>query len=165
MFNIVTNQKVVDEIKKCKYFKMNLGMVATVEKSGERVYNEKDKFSHFYNTQYKTTIYMKGNVGDIVFYLDHYIKEDVLAVYYNTEEFIFNFDQKMITEKGVEFYLGHIIKTLETEHEERLKAAEEKKIETKKPANPGAVINNPGAVSFDDLKAYLQEKNKNKYTT
>lgn len=165
MFNIVTNQKVVDEIKKCKYFKMNLGMVATVEKSGERVYNEKDKFSHFYNTQYKTTIYMKGNVGDIVFYLDHYIKEDVLAVYYNTEEFIFNFDQKMIAEKGVEFYLGHIIKTLETEHEERLKAAEEKKIETKKPANPNAVINNPGAVSFDDLKAYLQEKNKNKYTT
>lgn len=165
MFNIVTNQKVVDEIKRCKYFKMNLGMVATVEKSGERVYNEKDKFSHFYNTQYKTTIYMKGNVGDIVFYLDHYIKEDVLAVYYNTEEFIFNFDQKMISEKGVEFYLGHIIKTLETEHEERLKAAEEKKIETKKPANPSVVINNPGAVSFDDLKAYLQEKNKNKYTT
>ena len=49
-----------------------------------------------------------------MFYTDLYIQQDLLAVYLNTEEFIFEFDERMVKEKGPDFYLGHILKELET---------------------------------------------------
>jgi len=162
-YSIVTNQKVNNYFKKSRYYRQNLGLVATVEKNGDRIYNERDKFAHFYNTQYKTTIYGQGNVGDLMFYTDLYIQQDLLAVYLNTEEFIFEFDERMVKEKGPDFYLGHILKELETKHEERVKSSEEKKIETQKPADAESVFKNPGAVSYDDIQAYLKKKQSERY--
>jgi len=164
MYNIVLKPSLVNELKKSRYFKSNLGLVSTIEKNGSRVYNDKDKFSYFYNTRYKTTIYMQGNIGDILFYIDYYIHDDLMAVYYNTEEFIFNFDFQMIKEKGIDFYLGHVLKTLETQYEERIKKAEESKIEIKKEGNADLLKVNPGNVTYEDLKAYLDKKNKNRYS-
>lgn len=166
-YNIVTNLKVINEVKKCRYFKVNLGLSATLESknSDDRILNDKDKFAHFYNTQYKTTIYGQGNIGDIRFYVDHYIKNEDLAVYYNMEEFIFNFDKQMVRDKGIEFYLGHLLKSIETEHEERIKSAEEKKIEAeKRKADPSLLAKSPGSVTYDDIKAYMEAKNRARYT-
>ena len=110
-YNVVTNSLIVNEVKKCRYFRTNLGLVTTIDKSGNRVFNEKDKFSYFYNTQYRTTIYAQGNVGDIKFYTDHFIKDPMMVVYYgdNNEEFIFDVDLKFLSDKGIDFYLGHIL--------------------------------------------------------
>jgi hypothetical protein len=92
--NVVSSVQTAQYFKTSKFFRQNLGLVATVDKNGRRVLNEKDKFSFFYNNQYRTTIYAQGNVGDIKFYGDHYIKDETFAVYYgeNFEEFIFKFD-------------------------------------------------------------------------
>ncbi len=166
-YNIVTNLKVILEIKKCRYFKVNLGLSSTMEakNSDERILNDRDKFSYYYNTQYKTTILGQGNIGDIKFYVDHYIKEDVMAVYYNTEEFIFDFDKNMVKDKGIEHYLGYILKKVEAEQEERMKITEEKKIEVdQRIANPTLISNNPGAVTYADIKAYIDQKNKERYS-
>lgn len=163
-YSIVTNQKINNYFKKSRYYRQNLGLVATVEKNGDRIYNERDKFAHFYNNQYKTTIYGQGNVGDLMFYTDLYIHQDLLAVYLNTEEFIFEFDEKLIKEKGPDFYLGHILKELETKHEERVKLAEENKIETQKVADAESVFKNPGSVSYSDLQAYLKKKQSERYS-
>ena len=164
MYNIVTKSSIINEIKKSRYFRQSLGLVTTVEHNGQRKYNEKDKFSFFYNTTYKTNINMQGNLGDIIIYLDYYIHEEVLALYYNQEEFIFQYDKKMVKDKGIDFYLGHILKTVETQYEERIKDAEGKKIEVKKEGNAETLKVNPGMVTYDDLKAYLAEKNKNRYS-
>jgi hypothetical protein len=163
MYNIVTRQSLINEIKKSRYWRQSLGLVTTMEHNGQRRYNEKDKFSHFYNSQYKANILMQGNIGNIIIYLDYYINEDVMALYYNQEEFIFNFDFKMVKEKGIDFYLGHLLKVIETEYEDRIKKAEEKKLEPKKEANPESIKLNPGMVTYDDVKAYLENKNKNRY--
>ena len=57
-YNIVTNFKIINEFKKrSRYFKINLGIVNTVDKNGNRVLNDKDNFANFYNTSYKATIY------------------------------------------------------------------------------------------------------------
>ena len=40
-YNIVTNSVVVYEVKKCRYFKTNLGIAATVDKGGNRQFNDK----------------------------------------------------------------------------------------------------------------------------
>lgn len=164
-YNISTSTQVMQEIKKCRYFRVNLGLAATVDKNGQRLFNDADKFAHFYNTQYRTTIYAQGNVGDIRFYVDHFIKEPLLAVYVGptNEEFIFDVDFTLIKEKGIDFYLGHILKQVEEQHEERVKNNEEKKLEPKKKGNSEMVTFNPGAVTYEDLKAYLDKKASDRY--
>jgi hypothetical protein len=163
-YSVVTNQKIISHIKNSRYFKRNLGIVSTVEgANSERVYNDRDKFAYFYNTQYKTTIYGQGNVGDIMFYMDYYIRQDVLAVYLNNEEFIFEFDEGMMKEKGADFYIGHILKEVELKYEERFKEAEPTP-DLVKEANPDLVMQNPGSVSYADLQAYLKKKQAERYS-
>lgn len=165
-YSIVTNSVVMAEIKKCRYFKVSLGLASTmIDKSGRRIANEMDKFAFFYNNQYKTIIYGQGNVGDIRFYADHFIKDPVIAVYLgsNNEEFVFTVDFKLISEKGIDHYLGHILKEVETQYEERVKTETEKKMEPKKKGNPDIVTLNPGNVTYDDLKAYMEQKNSERY--
>lgn len=164
-YNVVTNSVVMTEVKKCRYFKVNLGLASTFDKGGHKVFNDKDPFSYFYNIQYKTTIYGQGNVGDIKFYVDHFIKEPVMAVYVGStnEEFVFNVDFKIIKENGIDYYLGHILKEVETQYEERIKNETQKKMESKKKGDPSLVMNNPGSVTYEDLKAYLEKRNSERY--
>lgn len=164
-YNIVTNPVVMAEVKKCRYFKVNLGLSITVDKGGRRLFNEKDQFSFFYNTQYKTTIYGQGNIGDIKFYVDHFIKDPIMAVYFGStnEEFTFTVDFKLINEKGIDHYLGHIMKEVELQYEDRVKTQTEKKMEPKKKGNADMIGINPGAVTYADLKAYLDQVNSERY--
>jgi hypothetical protein len=164
-YNVVTNSFVIQEVKKCRYFKINLGLAATVDRNGNREFNDKDKFSYYYNTQYRTTIYAQGNVGDIKFYTDVFIKDPIMAIYVGTEneEFLIDVDFELIKEKGIDFYLGHILKKVEEEHEERIKANTEKKAEPKPAGNSEMITFNPGAVRYEDLKAYLEQQNAQRY--
>ena len=167
-YQVVTNLKIMSDIKTCPYFRVNLGLANTVDTQQGRVMRETDGFQHFYNTTYKTTIFGQGNIGDIMFYVDHYIKDDVLAFYLDNEEFVYQHDPEMIKEKGVSFFLGDVLRRMEEDMEERIKKEEEKKIESeerKVNANPDKILENPGAVSFDDLQAYLDKKNRDRYST
>jgi hypothetical protein len=165
MLNIVSSYQTLQEFKKSRYFRVSLGLVPTVEKNGSRIYNDKDRFAKFYNIQYNTTIYGQGNVGDIKFYVDHYIKDSSFAVYTEDfQEFLFQLDSLLIRDKGIEFYLGHILKTTEEEYDERVKANELKKIEERPLGVAEKVFSNPGNVNYEDLKAYLAEKNKARYS-
>lgn len=161
----VTSFMTCNEFKKSKHFRQNLGMVSTVEKNGQRVFNTADKFSSFYNQSYRTTIYAQGNVGNIKFYVDHAIKDDNFGVYVgdNFEEFVNTFDKDIVREKGIDFYMGHLIKMAEEAYEEKVKNDELKKIEQNKPGVAEKVMKNPGSVTYEDLKAYLAEKSKNRY--
>lgn len=165
MYNVVTKPSLIQELKKSKYYKQSLGLIPTVEKNGERVFNEKDEFNYFYSTRYNTTIYKQGNIGDISFYIDYYIHEDLMAFYLNTEEFIFNYDWNVVKNKGIDFFLGSLIKRIEVDESEKAKEAQDKKIEIKKEANPEKVFVNPGAVTYEDLKAYMAQKNKDRLST
>jgi hypothetical protein len=158
--SIVCGSSTIGEFTKSRYWRQSLGLIATVEKNGRRVMNDSDKFQHFYNTTYRTTIYGQGNVGDIRFYKDFYINDKTIAVYYgdNFEEFVYKFDYDLVSEKGVDFYLGHLLKKIEEEYEERAKQEQLKKLEPKPQGNAEVVVKNPGAVTYDDVKAYLEKK-------
>lgn len=160
-YNIVTNHKIVQVFKKSKHFVVNLGYSSTTEtNTGDRILNKKDDFAFFYNTTYKgATILAHGKIGNISIYSDPYIFEDKIAFYYNKEEFIFDFDQKMVDEKGVDFYLGHLIKTINEKYQERIKQEEERKEQQKKTVGSSdKVFANPGNVTYADLKAYMDRK-------
>jgi len=164
MLNVVTNFQVLQEFKKSRYFKQNLGLVATVEKNGSRAYNSTDKFSYHYNNQYKTTIYGQGNIGNVKFYVDHYIRGNTFAVYSDDfQEFLYEFDLTIVKEKGIDFYIGHILKSTDEQYDERVKNNELKKIEEKPAGVADKVFSNPGNVNYEDLKAYLEQKNKSRY--
>jgi len=166
--NIVTNSRIIQEIKKYKHFKISLGYTNTIEMNNNRILNDKDKFAFFYNKRYKTTIYGQGIIGNkISVYTDHYIKDDQLAIYFDKEEFVFDFDWDMYQEKGIEWYLGYLLKDIESKLEqERLKKEREKEVaETPEtPVGnpfklvPGHPQYNPGNVTFDDIKAYKEAK-------
>ncbi len=171
-YNIVTNYNIIQMIKsKSKYFKINLGLASTMDSNQlNRTYNQKDEFAYFYNTRYKANILGQGSIGNIKFYTDHYIREDKIAFYFKQEEFIFDLNRTLIKEKGVDFYLGHLIKTIETEYADRLKKKEEEKeIKKDNTGDADKILKNPGAVSYEDLKAFLEKQRldrlKIKYNT
>lgn len=162
VYYIVTNQKIIDLFKQSRYFKVNLGMAITQDKNGERVISDKDTFAVSYNYQYKTHIMAKGMVGNIRFYLDHGINnnDNIIAGYYELEEFIFELDTDFINEKGIDAYLGHILMAIDDKYksqmDEQKKAYQESKA---KVGNPDILKANPGAVTYEDIKEYLKKKN------
>ena len=164
-YNVVTNTFVIQEVKKCRYFKINLGLAATVDRNGNREFNDKDKFSYYYNTQYRTTIYAQGNVGDIKFYIDHGIKDNTFAIYTGDtfEEFLYTFDYSYIKGKGIDNYLGFLLKDVDLKYEEMVKNNELKKLEIQQEGDPEAIFRNPGNVTYADFKAYLEKKQKERY--
>src|SRR5574343_262077 len=154
MFNIVTGTLVMDNFKKSKFFKKNLGFASTtIDNSGERKPNTTDQFAWYYNTLYKTTIYAQGNIGDIRFYVDHHILDPVIALYNGQDEYIYDWDPIMVKEKGIDFFLGYLLKKLDIDAKERAyqaKVEEEKKASVVGDSNKISI--NPGMVTYDDLK-------------
>lgn len=166
-YNIVTNYRINQIFKaKSQFYRVNLGLASSQDLNSGKQMSQKDAFAFFYNQRYRTTIYGQGNIGNIKFYTDYYIKEDKLAFYFDREEFVFDFDEKMVKEKGADFYLGYLIKEIETQHEDRLKEKEEKVEQQKKVVGDHTkIFTNPGNVSYADLKAYLENKRKNRLSS
>lgn len=156
---VVTNQTIMNEIKRSKYFKVNLGFSITLEKNEERVLNDQDKFAISYNYQYKTTILAKGSIGNIKFYVDYGILEDHLAFYYDLEEFVFDLDKDFIKENGLDAFLGRCLRLVD-EGYEKIKKDQKEKEELKdlKVGTPDKLKLNPGAVTYEDLQAYIKSK-------
>jgi len=166
-FYIISSRETLDVFKKCKYFIHNLGMVSTVDKNGSRLLNVKDKFAFYFNNLYKTTIYASGNVGDVKFYYDVYINDKSIGVYIGDDgvydEFIFKYDKKLEQEKGIDNYIGYLLKESETEYEKR-KEEEKIKRESPKPTGNSQKLSlNPGNVTYEDILAYKKSKNKKRF--
>jgi hypothetical protein len=163
--NIITSYQIAQVFKTSKYFRQNLGLVITVDKSGRRDMNRKDEFAFFYQNQYRTTIYAQGNVGDVKFYVDHLIKDDTFALYTGDtfEEFLYTFDKKLTKEKGIDHYIGFLLKDVDLKYEEKVKNEELRKLEPVSEGDPEKVFTNPGSVTYADVKAYLEKKQKERY--
>jgi len=165
VYNVVTNSFVMELVKKSKYFRKSLGLVSTVDKGLNRAYNDRDKFAFSYQNTYNTSIFGQGNLGNIKFYVDHYINDPVIAIYIgqNFEEFVFKIDLPMIKEKSIDFYLGHILKEADKQYEERAKENSLKMAEPEKIGDPDKITKNPGAVTWADVKAYMEAQNQQRF--
>jgi hypothetical protein len=147
--------------------KYNLGYASTAEdKSGERKLSNKDGFAYSYNITYKTTINSNGSIGDINFYTDHHILDDVMAVYVNVEEFVMDYEPLIVKSKGIDSYIGHILKRVDTEYSLRESSKNVAMNDEKVPVgNYLNVINNPGGASYEDMKAYMTWKSEQRLKT
>jgi hypothetical protein len=158
-YNIVTNLRIINEVKRYKNFTVSLGYANYVGQTEQKTLNDKDRFAYYYNTKYKTTIFGQGYIGDINFYVDHYIVQDQIAIYFNKEEYPFDWDWKAVKEKGMEWYLGSLLKSIHDEINKK-EEVEKNQIEGAPKGDPYKVINNPGSVTFEDIKAYQEAKRK-----
>jgi hypothetical protein len=78
------------------------------------------------------------------------------------EEFVNSFDYQIVGEKGVDFYLGHLLKNADEAYEEKKKNDELKKIEREE-GSADKLIQNPGGVTYEDVKAYMEKKQAERY--
>ncbi len=159
-YNIVSSLNIINEIKTYKNFVVSLGYSNYTGNLEEKVLNDKDRFAYFYNTKYKTTIYGCGYIGNINFYRDSYITNNQIAIYFNKEEYVFEWDSKLAKEKGIEWFLGHLLKKIDEEIKGKEEIKEQKLEGAIKMGDPYKVINNPGSVTFEDIRAYQEAKRK-----
>jgi hypothetical protein len=68
----------------------------------------------------------------------------------------------MVQSKGVDFYLGHLLKLADEAYDLKVKNDELKKID-KTEGNADKLIANPGNVTYEDLKAYMEKKQAERY--
>lgn len=170
-YNIVTNDQSVKYLKqKTKYFKVDLGQSITLDaKSGEKSANTNDKFAYFYNRRYNTNIFSKGSIGNIKVYADSLIDDGVIAFYWDEDEYVFNIDKNLINEKGLDFFLGSILKQVHIKQDykkEKLEKEKENKNKsfqvTEKIADPSKLFTNPGDVRYEDMLAYLDKQRQDR---
>ena len=110
-YYIVSNNKIITELSRSSLFKTDLGFSSTLPNTnGIRKINSNDEFAASYNSFYKTSISKKGKIGDIHFYIDGYINENVMACYKHYEEFIYEYDSNYIKDYGINAYIGYILK-------------------------------------------------------
>jgi len=159
-YNIVTNYRINQLFKqKSKYYKINLGQAITLEsRSGDRELNSNDQFAFSYNTYYKTVILRQGAIGDITFYTDHFILDDMIKLYIDVEEFIHNVNFRKLEDMGVDAYLGEVLKNSKEEYEIRMDDTSDNETESSSVDVSERVITNPGAVTYEDLKAFMEKQ-------
>jgi hypothetical protein len=163
-YYVVSNYKIVSDLSKSSVFKTDLGYSSTLPNpNGIRKINGNDEFAASYNTFYKTTISKKGRIGDIHFYTDGGINENVLAFYKNYEEFIYEYNPNYIRDFGIDAYIGHLLKRVDQDYVVRTKKEDiptQEEVVTKPQGNSDILVKNPGAVTYADLAKYLEEKRK-----
>jgi hypothetical protein len=159
-YNIVTNYRINQLFKqKSKYYKINLGQAITLEsRSGDRELNSNDQFAFSYNTYYKTGILRQGAIGDITFYTDHFILDDMIRLYIDVEEFIHNVNFRKLEDMGVDAYLGEVLKNSKEEYEIRMDDTSDQESDSSNVDVSEKVITNPGAVTYEDLKAFMEKQ-------
>jgi hypothetical protein len=165
MYNFVAKKQIIDSFKKSKHFKMNLGHSMSVDDKGQRKFriNDKDKFAKFYFNKYRIQLFSEGNIGQLNFFSDYYIEDDIVVVFFDDKDFVFVHEPHTMKDKGVDSYLGSIIKEIETKYEEEIAGAGgnvDSATANKSGGNADNLVNNPGSVTWEDIQAHIQRKKK-----
>ena len=156
-FNIVTSLRINNEIKKSKYYQVSLGHIIT-DMNNRGALNTQDNFASYYFKKNKHSIFGQGIIGDISFYTDHYIREDKMLIYFDKDEYKYDFDFALCNEKGISSYLGLIIKEIEDKRKEQTEKIINDLNEMPAKGDYMKVIKTPWAVTQEDILAYAEAK-------
>lgn len=164
MYNIVSNQFINQEFKKSNYYKTTLGKSLSVKKNSRREFrlDDEEKFIKFYLDNYRSVLYRVGKIGKLNFFVDHYLKEDLIIFFYKEKDFVFEHSPALLRSQGVNSYLSSFIEKIETEFKEEIETAKGVNIKEEGDGDPDNIMKNPGAVTYEDIKKYYKTKNKRK---
>lgn len=165
MYNFVAKKSIIDSFKGSKFFKVNLGHSLSVSKDGQRKFriNDKDKFTKFYHDKYRIALLSEGNIGQLNFFSDYYIDEEIIVVFFDDKDFVFIHEPITMRNKGVDVYLGSLIKEIETKYEKELANAGSNISDIYKNQEQGdadKLTKAPGSVTWDDIEAFMKSKKR-----
>lgn len=160
MYNIVCNKRVNMSFRKSNYFKTDLGRTFSVREKDDRksfnISSNEDFMKNYFATK-KIIIYKEGNIGTLTLYTDHYLSNDKIIVNYDDKDFEFLFDKEHVDAKGIDDYIGSIIKEIETKYK-KIKEEEVILDENDIISDPNKLFLNPGSVNYEDIVAYQKNK-------
>lgn len=160
-WNIIGDRYYIDFIQKnSKYFKQVLGQSITVEKNNNKELRE-GNFTTWYYNNYKAIIFKQGEIGGLQFYIDYYLKKDILGFFMDgqleTHQYATEWDEDLIKEVGIDSWLGKKLKEIDETIEEN----NEKKTKINTEVGDASKLTlNPGATTWADIKEYYQSKKK-----
>ena len=170
MYNFVAKKSIVDSFKGSKHFKINMGHSLSVNDGGDRKFriSDKDKFTKFYHDKYNIALLSEGNIGTLNFFSDYYIDEEIVVVFFGDVDFIFVHEADRLKKEGVDSYLGSIIQEIEKKYEHELVNAGNgsdvgningvTEDESGSGGDADKLVNNPGAVTWEDIEAHYRKK-------
>lgn len=164
---VVSSYKTINYIKSSsRYYKTNLGFSVSIDMGDDKVVSDKDRFAFAWQGSKGNPIFSSGEIGNVHFYVDHSQKEPHLICVHNFEEFIFELDTIYIKEKGMDSFIGKMIKQVD----EKFKTPENENSSSTLPNTPEVLpqgnseklFKNPGQVRYEDVQEYLRSKNLRK---
>lgn len=161
---VVSSYKTINNIKNSsRYYKTNLGFSVSIDMGDDKVVSDKDRFAFAWQGSKGNSIFSSGEIGNVHFYVDHSQKDPHLICVHNFEEFIFDLDTFYIKEKGMDSFIGKMIKEVDekfrTPKDENSSSALENIPEVLPHGNSEKLFKNPGQVRYEDVQEYLRSKN------
>jgi len=85
------------------------------------------------------------------------MKNDSILINYDDVDIDFIFDQDHVRSRGIDDYIGFLIKEIETKYKKSKEESSESK-EDEIIADPSKLFLNPGSVNYEDIIAYQKNK-------
>lgn len=163
---IVGKKHFIDELGNSKYFKKDMGMSNTMVNTKTRQREmRKDTFGEWYYSKYKSLLFKSGYIGSLEFYIDYYLKEDVVGFFLDKDKNNHQYSKECnineIREKGIDNWMGDALKELD-ETLNMVKNDNQKEINNNNSQEKGdinKVFQDPGNVSWKDIVEYQKRKN------
>jgi len=162
-FKFVSNKSIISKFKSSKLFKTDLGRSFTNSGKGgiKADFSRQEDFVRNYYEANNQMLHKEGNIGKIEFYSDFRVNNKI-KVFYENYDFIFDYDMTSLRDKGVEAYLGSILKDIEINLLPNMKPKKVEKIELSEEQRIALaqqkIKTNPGAVTYDDIKDIIKAK-------
>ena len=160
---VIGKKYFIDEVTSSEYFKKDMGMSNTMvnSKTKDREMRE-DTFSTWYYNKYKRLLFKTGKIGNIEFFIDYYLKDDVVGFFLDKDlenhQYSKGCDIDDIKEKGINQWISITLKELD-ETLDFVKRENEKEI-NKDSGTAEKLFTDPGNVSWKDIIEYQKRKNK-----
>lgn len=161
-WNITAPRHYITYIQSSKYFTQDLGRSHTVydEKKGDKELRE-GEFSTWYYNNYKSLIVKSGFIGPLHFYIDYYMKKEILGFFLDTDsskhQYAVEWDQKRIDIIGIDSWLSEKLWEVDNSLFEN---SDKEYTEEVQNGDSDKLVTNPGGVSWKDIEDYYNKKKK-----
>lgn len=160
-WNITGPKFFIDQMSKSKYFKRSMGQSLTMDRNGNREMRE-GSFTSWYYTNYKSLIFKVGEIGSLHFYIDYYLKKDILGFFIGGSEdkhqYAIEWDQEYIDRNGIDSWISEKLKELDETIDELNRRRIQKEEDSKIVGDKEKLKLNPGSVSWKDIEDYYKKK-------
>ena len=157
-WNITGPKLYIDQMSKSKYYRKSMGQSLTVERNSNRELRE-GVFTSWYHKNYQSLIFKTGEIGPLHFYIDYYLKKDIMGFFLggdeNNHQYALEWDQELINEIGIDPWISMKLQEIDETISGSDKNESDNLIDN---GDSNKLKLNPGSVSWKDIEDYYNKK-------